>query len=146
MILKILGAPKLEIETNQKTASRNYILDHTAHAIMLALRLSEESRSKACVFFLFSLESVTFLFDTNGFQIFQGGKRGRNHGMDFQFVGAQGPMPGIQWLLFLVPLKGGCRWHSPSTNWQEKYHLYTLPNLGGYMLPIPPFRGTRNNH
>ena len=28
-----------------------------------------------------------------------------------------------QWL-FLVPLKGG-RWHSPSPNWQEKYHLYT---------------------
>ena len=29
-----------------------------------------------------------------------------------------------QWL-FLVPLKGG-RWHSPSPNWQEKYHLYTI--------------------
>ena len=24
----------------------------------------------------------------------------------------------------MVPLKGG-RWHSPSPNWQEKYHLYT---------------------
>ena len=37
------------------------------------------------------------------------------------------------------------RWHSPSPNWQEKYHLYTtyIPCLlGGYMLPIPPFRGT----
>ena len=33
-----------------------------------------------------------------------------------------------QWL-FLVPLKGG-RWHSPSPNWQERYHLYTT-----YILP-----------
>ena len=41
------------------------------------------------------------------------------------------------------------RWHSPSPNWQEKYHLYTTYSpclLGGYMLPIPPFTGTRNNH
>ena len=30
------------------------------------------------------------------------------------------------------------RWHSPSPNWQEKYHLYTTYSsclLGGYMLP-----------
>ena len=30
------------------------------------------------------------------------------------------------------------RWHSPSPNWQEKYHLYTTYIyclLGGYMLP-----------
>ena len=48
----------------------------------------------------------------------------------------------IQWL-FLVPLKGG-RWHSPSPNWQEKYHLYTTCSpclLVGYMLPIPTFYG-----
>ncbi len=41
------------------------------------------------------------------------------------------------------------RWHSPSHNWQEKCHLYTTYSpclLGCYMLPIPPFRGTRNNH
>ncbi len=34
----------------------------------------------------------------------------------------------------LVPLKRG-RWHSPSPNWQEKYHLYTtyiLPSGGFY--------------
>ncbi len=41
-----------------------------------------------------------------------------------------------QWL-FLVHLRGG-RWHSPSPNWQERYHLYTTYSpclLGGYMLP-----------
>ncbi len=40
------------------------------------------------------------------------------------------------------------RWHSPSPNWQYIpliYHLY-IANWGGYMQPIPPFRGTRNNH
>ena len=43
-----------------------------------------------------------------------------------------------QWL-FLVPLKGG-RWHSPSPNWQEKYHLYTtyiLPSGGLYATYHP---------
>ena len=29
-----------------------------------------------------------------------------------------------QWL-FLGPIKGWDRWHSPSPNWQEKCHLYT---------------------
>ncbi len=38
-----------------------------------------------------------------------------------------------QWL-FLVPLKGGIRWHSPSPNWQEKYHLYTT--YSPCLLPI----------
>ena len=40
------------------------------------------------------------------------------------------------------------RWHSPSPNWQEKYHLYTtyiLPSVG-IICYLPPFRGTRNNH
>ena len=62
VILKILGAPKLEIVTNSKTAARKYILDHTAHAIMLALRLSEESRSKACVFSFLRRVSPQVLF------------------------------------------------------------------------------------
>ena len=50
--------------------------------------------------------------------------------------------------LFLVPLKGGNRGiFDPPIG--SIYHLYTTYCpclLGGYMLPIPPFRGTRNNH
>ena len=39
------------------------------------------------------------------------------------------------------------RWHSPSSNWQEKYHLYTTYSpclrLGvKYATYLPPFRGT----
>ena len=52
-----------------------------------------------------------------------------------------------QWL-FLVPLRGGIGGivHPPIGS---IYHLYTTYSpclLWGYMLPIPPFRGTRNNH
>ena len=36
-------------------------------------------------------------------------------------------LAGTQWL-FLVPLKGG-RWHCPSPNWQEKYHLLSIYHL-----------------
>ena len=56
--------------------------------------------------------------------------------------------PYDQWL-FLVPLKGGRWWHSPSPNWQEKYHLYTTYSpcrTWGVICYLPPFRGTRNNH
>ena len=53
----------------------------------------------------------------------------------------------FQWL-FLVPIKGGIGGivHPPIGS---IYHLYTTHSpclLGGYMLPIPPFMGTRNNH
>ena len=37
---------------------------------------------------------------------------------------------------FSGSFKGWDRWHSPSPNWQEKYHLYTTYSpclLGGYM-------------
>ena len=41
-------------------------------------------------------------------------------------------------------------WHSPSPNWQEKYHLYTtyiiVLAFWGVTCYLPPFRGTRNNH
>ena len=44
------------------------------------------------------------------------------------------------------PKRWDGRWHSPSPNWQEKYHLYipliVLAFWGGYMLPIPSFKGT----
>ena len=46
----------------------------------------------------------------------------------------------FQWLL-LVPLKGGIGWwHSPSPNWQEKYHLSHTTyspcrTWGGYIIP-----------
>ena len=52
-----------------------------------------------------------------------------------------------QWL-FLVPLKVGSVAYNPPIG--SIYHLYTTYSpclLGGpIMLPIPPFRGTRNNH
>ena len=41
------------------------------------------------------------------------------------------------------------RWHSPSPNWQEKYHLYIYHlyiAFWGVICYLPPFRGTRNNH
>ena len=48
--------------------------------------------------------------------------------------------------LFLVPLKGG-RWHIiPQLAVYTTYIPLIYCLLGGYMLPIPPFRGTRNNH
>ena len=61
----------------------------------------------------------------------------------------------------MVPLKRWDRWHSPSPNWQEQYHLYTTYNPpigsinhlyttyspcriwgGEKCYRIPPFRGT----
>ncbi len=41
------------------------------------------------------------------------------------------------------------RWHSPSPNWQEQYHLYTTEKVlafWGVICYLPPFRGTRNNY
>ena len=53
----------------------------------------------------------------------------------------------IQWL-FLVPLKGGIGsiWGPPEGKDYKWYISGIYCQLGDYMLPIPPFRGTRNNH
>ena len=52
-----------------------------------------------------------------------------------------------QWL-FLVPLKGGIGGivHPPIGRKNATYIPLIYCLLGDYMLPIPPFRGTRNNH
>ena len=52
-----------------------------------------------------------------------------------------------QWL-FLVPLKGGIGsiFHPPEGKDYKWYISGIYCQLGDYMLPIPPFRGTRNNH
>ena len=50
----------------------------------------------------------------------------------------------------MVPLKGGIRGivHPEIGRFfiTYIYHLYIMPSGGPHMLPIPPFRGTRNNH
>ena len=55
-----------------------------------------------------------------------------------------------QWLLMLVPLKGGIGsiWGPPEGKDYKWYISGIFPANWGmdYMPPIPPFRGTRNNH
>ena len=48
----------------------------------------------------------------------------------------------------LVPLKGGIGsiWGPPEGKDYKWYISGIYCQLGDYMLPIPPFRGTRNNH
>ena len=51
-----------------------------------------------------------------------------------------------QWLFFLGTHKRWDRWHRINPPVRQFFFRLYIEFLGGYMLPIPPFMGTRNNH
>ena len=77
---------------------------------------------------------------------FMGSRRGSLMGKGYHFWGhLEIPLTNCQWL-FLVPLKGGRLHITPQLAIYKWYISGIYCQLGDYMPPIPPFRGTRNNH